>query len=158
MNGDIHIPGLPPESGKAHLFKELSQGYGSLVSLGQLCYHGCTALFDATTVIVFHDYQCIITGHRTQQTGLWNIPLSPRPDFSPADPTQPPLIPSILRTANVILPRRHVASAAHCDPTKAQQIAFSHSAIGGPELSTLQAALDNNYVTGFPVLTSKSLR
>jgi hypothetical protein len=68
--GDIHIPGLPPEAGKAHLFKELAQGSGSLVSLGQLCDHGCTALFDATIVRVFHDDQCIITGYRTQQTVL----------------------------------------------------------------------------------------
>jgi hypothetical protein len=156
--GDIHIPGLPPEAGKAHLFKELAQGSGSAVSLCQLCDHVCTALFDATKVRVFQDDQCIITGHRTQHTGLWYIPLSPPPGFSPADPTRPPLLPSILRTANAILPRRHVASVAHFDPTKAHQVAFSHSTIGSPALSTLQAAVDNNYVTGFPGLTSKSLR
>jgi hypothetical protein len=46
----------------------------------------------------------------------------------------------------------------HAATWQAQQVAFSHSTIGSPALFTLQAALDNNYVTGFPGLASKSLR
>ena len=156
--GDIHLPGLPPEAAKAHLFKELAQGSGSLVSLGQLCDHGCTATFDATTVKVYHKQQCIITGHRTAHTGLWHIPISPPPGFPTAYPTQQPPLPETPQTANAILPRRQTANGAHFDPTKAQQVAYSHSTLGSPVLDTLQHALDNLWITGFPGLNSKSLR
>ena len=141
--GILPIPGLPPEARKAHLFHELSQGSGSLVSLGQLCDSGCTATFTATTVQVHHKNKCILTGYRTTVTGLWHIPLTPPPGFP-----QTPINNKPSHSAN---------AAAHFDPTKAQQVAFSHAALGSPVLSTLQQALENNYITGFPGLTSKAL-
>ena len=42
--GQINIPSLPPEARTTHIFTELASG--SLLSIGQLCDHGCSAYFD----------------------------------------------------------------------------------------------------------------
>ena len=161
--GDILIPDLPPEACKAHLFKELEHGSGSLVSLGQLCDSRCHATFTATLVQVFYKNKCILTGHRTPITGLWHIPIGAPPGFPPKDPQQQANTVTIpcqqpTNTTNAPVPKFHMANAANSDPTMAQQVAFSHAALFSPALSTLQTALDNNYITGFPGLNSKSLR
>ena len=158
--GDIHLSPLPPPARQAHLFKELQHGSGSLVSLGQLCDHGCFAVFTATTVKVYYNGKCIVTGYRTPHTGLWHIPIAAPPGFPAIQPedqasavTTPTPTPDVPKQ-----PKLHSCNASHHDPTVAQQVAFSHAALFSPSLSTLQKALDNNYITGFPGLNSKSLR
>ena len=153
--GDISIPGLPPEACTAHMFEELAQGSGSLISLGQLCDSNCTAIFDANSVNIFHNGTRIIEGFRTHRTGLWHIPINPPPGFPPlfstptaaATTTEPPILPTL-----------HMASAAHFDASVAQQVAFSHAVLFSPVLSTLQRALDNYFIDGFPGINSKSLK
>ena len=44
-------------------------------------------------------------------------------------------------------------------PTKAaEMVAYSHSALFSPTLSTLQKALDRGYITGFPGLNPQTLK
>lgn len=105
-------------------------------------------MFNATKVEVYYKNKCIITGHRTPITGLWHIPLAPPPGFPPKEPQQ----------EAPALTFKGFANAAHFDPTKAQQVAFSHATLFSPPLSTLQIALNEHWVTGFPGLNSKSLR
>ena len=57
---EISLPGLPPTAIQCHIFPNLIAG--SLLSIGQLCDHGCEATFSATTVIILHDNIPIITG------------------------------------------------------------------------------------------------
>jgi hypothetical protein len=48
--GSVPISGnLPAAACKAHLFREL---HSSLLSIGQLCDHGCEATFTETQVII----------------------------------------------------------------------------------------------------------
>jgi hypothetical protein len=42
--------------------------------------------------------------------------------------------------------------------TPAELVAFAHAALGSPALSTLSTTLEQNYDSGFPGLTAKSLR
>ena len=46
----LPLPTLPPAATKAHLFPAL--GKTSLISIGQLCDHGCEATFTKNTVTI----------------------------------------------------------------------------------------------------------
>jgi hypothetical protein len=46
----LALPFLPAAAREAHIFPFLASG--SLISIGLLCDHGCTALFNASTVTV----------------------------------------------------------------------------------------------------------
>jgi hypothetical protein len=65
---------LPLGACKADIFPGLKSG--SLVGIGQLCDHGCTATFTATQVQIFHQERLILTGHRSLDTNnLWLLQL-----------------------------------------------------------------------------------
>ena len=52
------LPTLPPAATKAHLFPAL--GKTSLISIGQLCNHGCEATFTKDTVTITHQQQPVL--------------------------------------------------------------------------------------------------
>jgi hypothetical protein len=51
-----------------------------------------------------------------------------------------------------------MALAVNDTKKPAEIVAFAHAALFSPSLSTLQKALDRNYVVGFPGLTAQTLR
>ena len=63
-------PSLPPDAGKVSLFPKMSV---PLVSVGQLCDHGCTAKFDRHQVLIEHNNQVIMRGKRNPSNGLWHL-------------------------------------------------------------------------------------
>ena len=73
----INWTGLPHRSRKAHVLPELNPH--SLISIGVLCDHDCTAIFDKHNVTITRNNYCIL--HRTRlPNGLWSLPLhSPQP-------------------------------------------------------------------------------
>ena len=67
---------LPITPRQAHLFPDLANH--SLISIGVLCVHSCTALFDVKKVPIIHNGATVLTGAR-DHNGLWAAHLQPAP-------------------------------------------------------------------------------
>jgi hypothetical protein len=85
--GNLSIPNIPLSARQAHVFPHLASH--SLLSISQLCAHGCKAIFTDTAVTITLDDTVIITATRSTATGaLWTlttitpstIPISHLPD------------------------------------------------------------------------------
>ena len=128
--GYLPIDGLPKEATAAHLFPALGQT--SLLSIGQLCDHGCEAHFTATTVTVTYKDSIILQGQRNPSTnGLWIIDIQ--------------------------TPQQALA-AVNFSASPAELVAFAHAALFSPTISTLSKALSKGYLPPFPGLTIKTLQ
>ena len=128
--GDLDMPLLPSKARKAYIVPALDST--TLISIGQLCDAGCEAIFTASALKVYHQERLVLQGKRSQDTKLWHLSL-------PA--------------------KQHSERACHVGNTgPAELVTFTHAALFSPAISTLQKALDNNWITNFPGLTSKSLK
>jgi hypothetical protein len=97
---DLNLPNwnLPPEALTAHLFPDLQH---SLLSIGTLCNHGCTALFNANNVIIRRNGQQLSLAIAIQPTNsgisTWHNQTSNPPTQHhllhsvPTLPLQPPV-------------------------------------------------------------------
>ena len=126
----LQIPGLPKEARKIHLLNKLASGH--LLSLGQLCDHGCKAWFDKYRVYIIHNSKIILQGTRNSTTNnLWHMNLPPPPEQ---------------------------ANAAIDQPTIAERIKFIHAALFSPTLQTWTNALREGLLTTFPRITTQQIR
>jgi hypothetical protein len=75
--GTLPVPGLPLSACCAHVFPSLQSH--SLLSIGQLCDHGCKVVFTHNDVTITRDDLVLLTGTRSSATnGLWTLdPLDP---------------------------------------------------------------------------------
>jgi hypothetical protein len=141
---------LPIGACKADIFPGLKSG--SLVSIGQLCDHGCTATFTATQVQIFHQERLILTGHRSIETNnLWMLQLDgmlAQRDQQGSTRNQVPMI------TKTIEPTIGTANSMVVNNTIADRIAFYHAAAFSPVISTWCEAIDNGHFTTWPELTS----
>ena len=143
---ELAIPGLPLSARQAHIFPTLASG--SLISVGVLCDHGCTATFsDSTVSIHLPNGDTILTGTRSAITQLWclNLPSTPAP--SAASTTHPPS--PLLDVANSLL---------QSSATIASRVAYYHATMFSPAQSTWCAAIDAGHFTSWPELTSAQVR
>lgn len=67
----LDIPSLPAAATIAHVLPQLAH---NLISIGQLCDHGCTAKFTKQTVTIKHNTKTILQGKQDTTTGLWTLP------------------------------------------------------------------------------------
>jgi hypothetical protein len=67
--GYLNLPQLPVAARLCHLFPHLTTG--SLLSVGQLCDHGCTAVFTQTDLRIHLDGQLLLYGTRQPPFGHW---------------------------------------------------------------------------------------
>ena len=74
MRQNLHVPHVPTITTQAHIFPELCPY--SIISLGQLCDHGCGAAFDLNTVTVQYNNKTILQGHGCA-AGLWQLSSTP---------------------------------------------------------------------------------
>jgi hypothetical protein len=139
---ELDIPSLPIAARRVHIVPALRTA--SLLSMGQLCDAGCVITFDATSVRVHRHHELLLTGARTQDTGLWHLSLAA------PDPPPPRLVPP--GPASLY----HSYTAVH-SATPADLVAFAHAALFSPALSTLKRALECGYLPNFMGLTSKTL-
>ncbi|KAI2490331.1 hypothetical protein MHU86_24250 [Fragilaria crotonensis] len=140
----LDLPLLPPAARFAHIFPTLSSG--SLLSIGLLCDHGCTATFNPHSVDITLDGATILTGTRSPTTNLWTIDLSAH---------QPPARPIFLSHHQ---PSHSINALLANDATIARRVAFYHAALFSPSLSTWCSALDAGHLTTWPDLTSAQVR
>ena len=64
----LPIPTLPPTATQAHGFPHLASG--SLLSVGQLCDHQCTAIFTADTAAVYPNRNLTVTNHQSSTPAM----------------------------------------------------------------------------------------
>ena len=116
---ELEIPNLPKEATQAHIIPDLQET--SLLSIGKLCDQGCEALFNAMEVIITCNNKTVITGERSDETnGLYimNYPPTGEANFAVNQSAKP-----------------------------ADIVAFGHAALFSPAITTLQKALEKNYIT-----------
>jgi hypothetical protein len=118
----------------------------AILSIGQLCDAGCTALFDRTTVTIYSANTILATGQRAPN-GLWTIKVAPG-----AMPTPNPVWPHATPT----LPRANLSTLAN--QTASNQIAFLHAAAGYPVPSTRLCAIHKGSFTTWPALTTTAVK
>jgi hypothetical protein len=141
---ELNIPSLPPAARTAHIFPGLSNG--SLISIGQLCDHGCTATFTSDSVRIELNNTVVLRGGRSPYTRLWTLdsPVTPNP---PATELHAPLHDK--NFAN------HLGDHSG---TLADRIAFVHASLFSPQLSTWCKAIDEGRLTTFPDITSAQVK
>jgi hypothetical protein len=117
----------------------------SLISLGQLCDHGCDyVLLDRHYASVIKDGVTSVIGLRDPTNGMWLVDLE-----SPGTPTP---LPSQHPTYT------HYANSAYENKTKVQLIDFLHRACFSPPISTWTQAIEKNFFTTWPGLTADAVR
>ena len=127
---NIPWPNLPCAATKAHILPELHPH--SLVSIGVLCDHNCTATFDKHAVTIHRHNQPILTGPRLPN-GLWTIPL-------PQDRT------------------KHHAYTLFTPKTQQHLVQWLHAAALSPSPSTFLDAIQRNFFATWPGLTTNIVR
>ena len=78
---------LPVKARQAYIIPGLHKY--SLLSIGQLCQHGCQALFTATNVQIFYKNKVVLLGYYDKKTCLYHtsIPILPSPNMAPIQNT-----------------------------------------------------------------------
>jgi hypothetical protein len=130
---DLDLPTLRLAARRAHIVPDLH--HCSLLSMGVLCDAGYTVEFDRTHMRVLDDGACVLTGTRYAPTGMWHINV----------PTLPAPAPSA--QANKL-----------SGTTIKDSVAYAHATLFSPALSTLEHALNHNFLTNFPGLNVSTLR
>jgi hypothetical protein len=135
----LQLPDLPNAAGVAHIFPSLNTA--SLISIGKLCDHNCTAVFTKTRVEVRNaDNNVVIQGQRAPN-GLWHLNLK---DCNARTAQEQPH-----HSANL-------STLAH--QSASDRIAFLHAAAGYPVLSTWLKAIEAGYFATWPGLTATTVR
>jgi len=119
---------------------------GSLISIGLLCDHGCTALFNASTVTVKYKDCIVLTGTCLLITRLWNLNVPSPATAPPTSVADTPKVASTTSTANAVIN----------NPNLAECIAFYHASMFSPAISTWCTAINAGHFTSWPELTSAS--
>ncbi|OEU17012.1 hypothetical protein FRACYDRAFT_239613 [Fragilariopsis cylindrus CCMP1102] len=135
---------LPMEAQKAHGFKEMER---SLISVPVLCDADCTVVFKKKNVQVIKENKIIIEGPRDAETNLWLMPLESN-TTNTVKPIKRPFVIQLKHTANSAYQQK---SASHLQ-------AWHHATLGAPVVTTLIKAIDKNWLTSFPGLTSHGIR
>ena len=118
LQGILQYPNLSPEATTAHILPNLQH---NLLSVGQLCDAGLTALFSKNKVVIQRDNQTIIEGQRNHQNGLWMTEL----------PSQ----------------QCHMT---YMSKNTKNLIKFMYAALCSPSLSTLTKAINNKLLQSWP--------
>ena len=133
----LPIPALPYAARQAHLFPALSSG--ALLSIGQLCDHGCQAVFNASTVNIIKTHKTILQGQRNPTNGMWVIQLpAPAKDTSPqqAPALKQPIACSATKNTAAALDAPAPQQALACSANRTQNEGRSH---GIPSCRLLQS-------------------
>ena len=127
---NIDWPTLPSTATKAHILPDLNPH--SLVSIGVLCDHDCTATFNKHAVTIHRHNQPILTGLRLPN-GLWSLPLHP---------------------TNT----QHQANTLFTPQTQQKLVQWLHAAAFSPSTSTFIDAIQRNFFATWPGLTPDIVR
>lgn len=138
--GNLNLPGLPDAATTAHIVPGLA--HSSLISIKQLCDHGCHVIFTNKDCKVYRKAELVLIGKRHPETGLWIVPTN-------GDPIQTKPTHSF---------PSHSAHNAWQTTSKAKLIQFLHQCAFSPPPSTWIRAINNNQFHTWPGLTADAVR
>jgi hypothetical protein len=117
----------------------------SLISLGQLCNHGCDyVLLEKHYTSAIKDGVTSVIGLRDSTNGMWLVDIEPSGEPTPI-PTQHPTY-------------QHQTNSAYEQKTKVQLIEVLHRACFKPLISTWTQAIEKNFFATWPGLTADNIR
>ena len=135
---ELNIPTLPPAACVQHRLPAIKTT--GLLSIGQLCDHGCSATFSQHHLVIKNKRATkILVGHQNSSNGMWMVQL----DKQAQPHTKLPL------TCNTIM---------LSDTTKKYLAHFHHASLGSPFPSTLLKAIDAGFLSFFPGLTTQLVK
>jgi hypothetical protein len=138
----LDIPEVSDKAKTAFHFNEMDT---PLLSIPVLADDGCKIELTEDNIVVKKNNKIILKGIRDKTTTLWMIPIKHREKARILAQHLPPL-PS------------HAANSAYHQPTIAKLMAYLNAAIGSLPVKTLCNAIDNDWLTSFPGLTSAAIR
>ena len=117
----------------------------SLLSLGQLCDHGCDyVLLDKQFVSVVQEGVVSVIGIQDMRTGLWFVNIDKNTAAAPL-PQQHPSY-------------SHQVNSAYEQKNRDDLIIFLHRAAFSPSVSTWTSAINKNFFSTWPGLTTNAVR
>jgi hypothetical protein len=139
--GYLPLDDLPDEATLVHKVPDLT--HSSLLSIKQLCDHGCYAIFTKKDCQNFYKGKLIVVGHRHPATGLWIVSLQTKKTaLPPPKPTFP----------------FHATHNAYQASSKAKLIQFLHQCAFSPPPSTWIRAINNKQFASWPGLTADAVQ
>jgi len=146
---NLPIPKLPPSATISHGFPKLASG--SLLSVGQICDHNCTAIFTNKSVKMYNTSDITIKQHNEPiLAGTRNAPSQPLYNIRLPIPQE-----SKPHAINILIPQS--VNATHL-PHLNDRIAFYHATLFSPVISTWIKSINAGRLDSFPELTSKQVR
>ena len=146
--GNAPIPELPLEEIQSHILPGLKKYL--LLSIRQLCDHGCNVKFTKTKCNIYYKNSIILSGPRDPTTELWIIDL-PVTNNNIRTPLQAATNEGESRTPiynnNTI--QMH-CNNAYTINTKKELIRFLHAACFSPTKATWIKAINNNQFATWP--------
>ena len=139
----LDIPGLSQKAKTAYHFNEMKQ---PLLSIPQLADDGCKINLTKDNIVVTKDNKIILKGIRDKISTLWMIPIKHNKRVN------------LLAQSLPSVPTVHAVNSAYHQPTIAKLMAYLHATIGSLPVKTLCNAIDNDWLTSFPGLTSKAIK
>jgi hypothetical protein len=140
---ELDITELSNKAKTAYCFNEMKQ---PLLSIPLLADDGCKISLTADNIIVTKNNKTILKGIRDKLSTLWMIPIKHHKKKQ------------LLAQQLPSVPVLHAANNAYHQPTIAKLMAFHNATIGSLPVATLCNAIDNDWLTSFPGLTSKAIR
>ena len=139
----LDIPELTTTAQTTYPFNEMET---PLLSIPVLADDGCSINLTKDNIVVTKDHKIILKGIRDKISTLWMIPIKHHKKVNLLAQQLPPV------------PMVHAVNSAYHPPTIAKLMAYLNATIGSLPVKTLCNAIDNNWLTSFPGLTSKAIR
>lgn len=155
---NIDIPQLPTTATKTSIFPDL---HSSLISIGQFCDAGCTAIFDALQATILFNNKIVMTGTR-KPPGLWytDIPTHGN-EIDQREQEQTTTASNTIAAATTIIDQHqaqvNASIATTTTTTTAEHIKFLHAAAFSPVTTTWIDAIRNGHFLSWPGLTVEAV-
>jgi hypothetical protein len=140
---ELTIPELSKKARTAYHFNEMEQ---PLLSIPLLADDGCKINLTKDNIVVTKNDKIILKGIRDKISTLWMIPIKHNKRVH------------LLAQSLPSVPTVHAANSAYHQPTIAKLMAYLNATIGSLPVKTLCNAIDNDWLTSFPGLTSKAIK
>jgi hypothetical protein len=139
----LDIPALPMKAKTAVHFNEMEQ---PLLPIPLLADDGCKINLTKDNIIVTKNDKIILKGIRDKASTLCMIPIKHNKKVN------------LLAQKLPAVPLVHATNSAHHRPTIVKLMAYLNATIGSLPVKTLCNAIDNDWLTSFPGLTSSAIR
>ena len=140
----LRIPGLPEKLREGHVVPGLS--HSSLLSIKKLTRGGCIVIFRDEICEIFYNNKLVLTGRSVGPGGLWVVPINgqeqPLAQATEISQNPPPL----------------AAATVYTLPYKQQKMRYMHQTFFAMPAQTLEKAIQNDQLRGFPCMNVKDIR